>query len=663
MQKIITKIALAILLISMGLSINAQTVLWPSATDTNQIKASKFTGGLNGWVTKGLTSSSTGGMVNVDSTLWEWDINDVNLKKASFFGTLTMAGKSPSASDGYVIFNSDYLDNRGMYNIPVAMAGKGKGQSASPHSSELISPLMDLSGSNNLRVSFSQYSRSNTTAPFSLTWSEDGGTTWKSPIVINNGISGVNNTPQVVILPSSVGTNKVRIKFIINADYYFWCIDDVKIIVVSKDMKVNSDFYCIPTNRFTPKTQIDPIFFQTDLTNNGITKATNVKLKTNIYSSTGAIIFTDSAKLGTLNPGDTAQNSKTVLSKRWTPPSVVANYTGSYRVFSDSLDDVPFNDSLVFGYSVTDTTFAKENLTVASGGIRPGTPAGNKIEWKWGNAYHISKGGWYRLSSTTGFVQNPTGFATKTVNNWVYKYLGDANLDGRVGVDERKRVAFGELILPTTLGSPGIFNTKLNDESDDQIKCVKLDTGTYLLMAEVTTPNTDPNLEGLFVASSTNFNYLATRFIADSIYNITRLHNIISANDATSKDNWSTGPFGGRQIGLIRLNIIPTTPPNQGCIDLIIANKDLLTDDNKLSIYPNPVALNEISVSVDIAKLSKNATLEIYDITGKYMSGMKITNVKNNNYIMNVNDLANGTYFVKLTTEEGHKTTQFSVQK
>jgi Secretion system C-terminal sorting domain len=655
MQKKITKINLILSLICTVACLNAQTVLWPSATDTNQIKASKFTGGPNGWVTKGISSTSPNG---VDSTLWVWDINNINLKKGSFFNTRTIVGKTASAADGYMVFNSDYLDNRGNYN-PATMTGLGTGQSVSPHSGELISPLMDLTGANNFKLSFNQYLREYDSQHF-VTWSEDGGTTWKTPIEVNDKVAQLdeNNTTQVIRLPGSIGTNKFRVKFIFDGDYYFWCVDDIKIVNINKDMQVNS-FFVLPTNRFTPKTQIDPVFFQADISNAGSKKATNVKLRTNIYNSTGTNIFTTEKNIGTLNPGDTAQNQTTLLPKLWTP-NKPGNYTGSYRIYQDSIDEVPFNDSITFAYGVSDSTFSKENG--ATGGIRPGTAVGSKIEWKFGNAYHISNPGWFRLSATTGFVQDASGFKTKNVGIWVYKFKGDINKDQLVNVDERVRVATGELILPATISGNGIYNTALPNESDDQIKCVKLDTGTYLLMVEFNSQSTVNAEEALFVSTNGSYDYGATRFIADSVLNITRLHQIISGT--TTKDNWSTGFFtGGPTSPLIRLNVRPSLPPANGCAFVPDATENLLTDDNKMSIFPNPVATNEISVSIDVTKLAKNAALEIYDITGKYMSGMKLNNVKNNKYTMNINDISNGSYFVKLTTEEGHKTVQFSVQK
>jgi Secretion system C-terminal sorting domain len=656
MQKIITKITLAILLISMGLSINAQTVLWPSATDTNQIKASKFTGGPNGWVTTGLKSGTP--ITGIDSTMWVWDISDINLKKGSFFNTRSIAGSTPSSSDGYMAFNSDYLDSRGNYNA-VTMTGLGTGQSVAPHSAELISPIMDLTGSSNFKLSFGQYLREFQSQYF-VTWSEDGGTTWKTPIEINKNVQiyELNSDPQSITLPGSIGTNKVRVKFIFDGNYYFWCVDDVKIVNVNKDMKINSDFYTIPINRFTPKSQVEPIFFQTDISNNGSKKATNVKLKTNVYSSTGAILFTTEKNLGTLNPSDTAQNATTFMPKLWTPPSVKGDYIGSYRIYQDSTDDFAFNDSIRFNIGISENTFAKENGS--TGGIRPGGNAWTATEkqaWKWGNAYHITTPGWYQVSGTIG-LSNPSTVLTKLVSTWLYKFTGDANLDSRIGTAERVRIATGDLIIPSNQpANTGIFTVPMNDQDNDQIKCVKLDTGTYLYMIEYNPVNLVG--DGLFIASSTTYNYSATKYVVDSLLRITRLQDILGGF-STNKDDWSTAGFTGGSKPLARLNIFPSSPSSSGCI---LSNADILSDENKLSLYPNPVVADEISVTINITKLSKNASLEIYDITGKYMSGMKITNVKNNNYTMNVNDLANGTYFVKLTTEEGHKTAQFSVQK
>jgi Secretion system C-terminal sorting domain len=655
MQKIITKISLAILLTVVVINLNAQSVLWPSSApaDTNQVKASKFTGGMNGWVTVGKQSLNP---LQIDSCIWKWDIDSIYMRKGAYFNRTGFDNFSTSYADGYMGFNSDFLDNagiRGNFNKGVCAS-----TAANHHISELISPIIDLTGKNNFRVNFSQIFRKFTGTKTFVSWSEDGGTTWKPNREFNAELP-VNdppkNTPMSIPLVGSVGNNKIRIKFVIDANYYYWCVDDVKIVSIGNDMEINNTFFTIPTNLKIPKSQIEPIFFQADLINIGANNATNVKLRANIYDNSQKLVFTTEKNFGKLKPNDTLQNEFSILPKLWTPNSFKADYNGSYRIYQDSIDDIKTNDSVTFSMSITDTTFAKENgglIVVQPGGFTLGVAKA----WKWGNSYHISNPGWFRMSSTIGLI-NASSLKTKTVSTWLYKFLGDFNNIGRVDENERVRIMEGTFDVPASQPAGfAVFNTPMLDENEK--KCIKLDTGNYLLMIEHT-PN---NIIGdSLLIAGTSVNYDATRLVSKSGFGLDRFTTVLGGFGTTPLA-WSLAGFVDNLVPYARLNIIPTTSDIGGCKD-IVSNNDILTDDNKLSIFPNPIATNDITVTIDITKLSKNASLEIYDITGKYMSGMKITNVKNNNYTMNVSDLANGTYFVKLTTEEGHKTVQFSVQK
>jgi hypothetical protein len=222
---------------------NTQTVIWPIASNAATVNASQFanvnqifwshTGdltpptGYTGWVTKGISSSTPS---KAENAKWTWTSNGSSAGGAYSDGTLI---KSPTASNGAAIMNSDFLDSNG------STTGSGTGQSPSPHESELISPIFDATGYTDIIVQFNQLFRrfSCTTG---IQYSTDGGTTWSTKIEFNpvselatNAMTPNTNTTVTqkrIKLTGSVGTNQMRIKFVFQGGYYFWIIDDVKIL-------------------------------------------------------------------------------------------------------------------------------------------------------------------------------------------------------------------------------------------------------------------------------------------------------------------------------------------------------------------------------------------------------------------------------------------------
>ncbi len=81
-----------------------------------------------------------------------------------------------------------------------------------------------------------------------------------------------------------------------------------------------------------------------------------------------------------------------------------------------------------------------------------------------------------------------------------------------------------------------------------------------------------------------------------------------------------------------------------------------------ISVFPNP-ATSELNISVELNQLSKDVQYEVLDITGKTISFVKRKNVQNEVYTLNTSSLANGSYFVKVITDNGIRTSKFTIAK
>lgn len=111
------------------------------------------------------------------------------------------------------------------------------------YDAELISPVLDLSGiSDEVALTFDQSVKrlnGNSEAGWTfVAFSIDGGETWSEPIVINEDVPSstleerepaTESTP-VIRIPNIQSEPNVRLRFMWQADFYYWIIDNVRII-------------------------------------------------------------------------------------------------------------------------------------------------------------------------------------------------------------------------------------------------------------------------------------------------------------------------------------------------------------------------------------------------------------------------------------------------
>ena len=143
--------------------------------------------------------------------------------------------QSASRSNGFVILDSDWLDNNGV------TGAIGTGTAPSPHLAHLITETFNLSGETNVSLSFTQYYRcfagpgGNQAVPATyVDFSIDGGATFPYSIIYNASIPVNNSTNDDDVVSSDVsvwlaGQSQVQIRFRFDGDYYFWMLDDIEL--------------------------------------------------------------------------------------------------------------------------------------------------------------------------------------------------------------------------------------------------------------------------------------------------------------------------------------------------------------------------------------------------------------------------------------------------
>jgi hypothetical protein len=679
MKKFFTKMFLIGAMALVATAAQAQQ-LWPTA-DSATIKASQFadttqifwqrTGGaapaatFTGWVTRGLTVTGT---ANKDSARFVWR-RDASATGGQYYGGFTFLA-SPSRLNGAAVFNSDFLDLSG---------------TTSPHSGEMVSPKMDLTGKSGFVVQLNQLYR-NFQSQTLVSYSKDDGATWSSPIDINSDI-GVNTatvdptdktqtdaTIKRVKLVGSVGSAAFRIKFTFTGNYYFWILDDVKIIDVPYDLQMTS-FYSIPHNVYTPKEQGEPTYFLADIKNAGRVAMKNVKLSVNVWRASDKVnVFnTESTQYPATVAPDTSVENRLLpksLNISTLNPGI---YIGSYRVSGDSsrLDAIPANDSVSFSFVVSDTTAAlsvvpagttlrsnytkEDNNLLTSGNAASYWAAGEAKTWRVGNVYRINKGKGRYFSSIVARL-NPFLVAGKSLLGAIYEWK-DANNDEAIQPAERNLVAFAEVPIPATVANANAwFTFRLQDlnATGTTFKAFEAkDSVTYLAVIEM-----DPAVSNTInptIVFNNAFNYGpngATWFTADSL-NIRPPYSIILGKSATT--DWQLGGYTGvNYVPCVRLNVTSLPPTDI---------KTVLSDDNKVTIYPNPSnGANMLMADVELVEKSE-ALVSIMTIDGKYVSESVIDAMQKTQVQIDISEYASGMYIFKVTTAKGIMTKRFVVAK
>ncbi len=405
-------LTLFVLALLAGTTLNAQLeVLWPADGDADAIANSQFDGGLNDWTTiSQFTSDSSDA-----GALWVWEADGA--ADIGFFWGAREGIMSPSAANGAAVFDSDgndtggddpFANGFGIGPAPCSVMGGTGATDGLGHRSELISPSIDCSTFDEVSLQFSQYFRRFTPTGAFVAVSNDGGATWSADIQINLEIdvnAETDNGGVVLVDISEFAANQadVQLRFAYQGCFYYWIIDDVRLVVPPAiDAGLGDFFYGV--NFATPASQIidDSVGFSVDLTNvnQDIVNAT-IRADVNALDDAGEVVanlHTETISLGDV-PGGIADSTFNFVNQ-WAPGELAQGlYEIVYTLESDNLgeDFDPSDNQVGNVFRVTDALYAKESRTTT--GFRPGA----------GGVY--ASGNMYRTANSWG---NLNWFASET---------------------------------------------------------------------------------------------------------------------------------------------------------------------------------------------------------------------------------------------------------
>lgn len=271
------------------------------SANVNVIWEDDFSSGIANW-------TNLGGVNGTTNPIPIWEYRGVNTTPDTATGTRGAYGlnrkiESLTWTNGFVIFDSDYLDNAG---VPGNFGG---GAVPTPHYGELISPVIDLSNTPNAQIEFYQFFRQ-FNALTEIMLSNDGGTTWVDTILVNGNLAvneaGPEDSYQIFDVSAvGGGQSQFRFKFSFRDDggaYYFWQIDDVRVIeapdndlaILPTFTDVNGVLFrssVITDGRdadygFIPRTQVTDVTFQAIVENLGSVDQPNTKVNFDVVGPT-----------------------------------------------------------------------------------------------------------------------------------------------------------------------------------------------------------------------------------------------------------------------------------------------------------------------------------------------------------------------------------------
>ena len=551
---------------------------------------------------------------------------------------------SATASNGFVIFDSDFLDNAGI-------AGNfGNGIAPSVQVASMVTDMIDLTNYTVIDLMFTQYYRrfagpgaSQAVPATYIDFSTDGGATFPYSVTLNAAIAVNSGTASNDIATISAGSmvgghDSVKVRFRWDGDYYFWQIDDIAIINTPANRLTYTDYNGAPAQDIifgpasgssrmgiTTLKQARSLSFDCNIINSGSAAQSNVKLTVDIFNSSGSNVQSvSSATITTLNALDTANwNTLNTYATAWTPNAEDA-YTFLYTVTSDSATAV----SDTFNFFVTDSLMSMDfNSWDNSIGASSNTT-------QWGDGAQMNNRhdlvGDEMLWGTRVYLASATT-AGAILEIGVYD---SSAFDGSTGMDPNKLVAYGQRVITTTDTAQGFVRFDFTDPTTGRGVDLLNSNGAYFYNLTMYDNQGGDHIrirndQSWGKVSGSGYMYLA------------------------ALGNWYSGYSGSRSFNNLWIRAIACPAANAAaCMTTSLDEGQL----EGITLMPNPA--NDI-VHIDFGMAMGEFNVTLIDMTGKVVKAESM--LASSDSPVYVGDLNAGMYMVQVQQADVMKTFKLSV--
>ncbi|MFK8104403.1 MAG: T9SS type A sorting domain-containing protein [Saprospiraceae bacterium] len=426
---------------------------------------------------------------------------------------------------------------------------------------------------------------------------------------------------------------------------FSWQIDDIGIF--ASDPTPTSDigienFYAIAPNAMTPYDQQTRFGFVADIHNFGQNLHTGVKLSIAIKDAAEQIVYTDTLNYDSV-PANTLIQNKLFLDDGFLPDASVGTYTGTYQIFSDSVDQNATNDTKTFQFMSTDSTYAKETGITLQGW--PGNNAwapGVPHSWAFGNYFFI-KNGSTRFASKVSFgLGNPQDLEGQLLQIQIYKW-DNINGDSISTSDERTLVSSTNYFVTGNEPVNQFFTVNLLNGGVAPIPLE--DETAYLVMVDYSpfVPNRD-----MLLSMSTAYDY-GGQWLRSSMIEEPRYSSCVELNNSMS---FIFPGFGYQFVPAIRLHVSDYSTTSTEA-DLSAAHQ--------IRLSPNP-ATDYLNVELNLAQQFEQMSYTIIDASGKLLQQKILQNIQNQQLRIQTQDFPAGLYYLNFSSAAGNRTLSFVVQ-
>lgn len=623
-----------------------ENILWG-----DEVGQGDFNGGLNDWTSVGVSCSNNanGEAVPGENAQWVWDPIGSALQGAYSGGQLLT---SNTVCNGAMVFNSDFYDNAGT-------AGNfGLGICPADQEGHLISPVIDISAFNlaGVNLVFHQNLRQFQSQYF-VDYSLDGGQSW-TEVEINTTVevnsAHINEEVRVPLLGAE-GSANLQVRFRILGNYYYWVIDDVRLVERECNNLSANPFFTMAPYQQWHCSQLSDFPILIDIENVGACPQTNVVVNYRIENAAGEEVFATSRDFGTLAPGELNENTLWDECVSLPADIPVGRYFGSYEISSDSVDFDPTNNRRTFQFEITDEVMGITLPNSTYSGTRPG---GDLTDYTVANHFHVTTD-CIATSAEIG-ISNTAAVATfgGSISIFLYEW-NDLNGNGDAEAAELTTLALNEYVF--NVGDPdnAYYLVDLLDvntfEPDVDVEAGK----HYVLSAVYSLPagSTDDYLFFLSQVASagdlTANNFAMTPEAGEGLGSACGPHYGMGvATNGADVINFFGSFAGGQAIGH-HLILDCETKVNTTTPEVAFVNMEIL---------PNPVS-DLLTVKMNFLTQVDRAIVRITDLSGRVMMEETKAFFTEDAWIQNVSNFANGTYFLSITTDQGVQTERFVVQK
>lgn len=295
-------------------------------------------------------------------------------KPVGAYNTFATVLASPTAANGFMVFDSDSVNTNFSVEPPVANDPRVN------QSGSLVSPIMDLSGPTALEIRFTQQFRycCSNDASKTLDVSTDGGNTWPTSIDISQGTNANITFPSTEVafnLTSAISADpsNVRLRFTeqgANSAYY-WELDDININALPENELIMEYGYTVQFGGGYEYGRVPQIQMQMQNTldvgagiiNYGSNTQTNVTVFVSLKDANGTEIGSSTMAIGTIAPTDTAMVDGLITIPS---PLPVGLYTAYFTMTSDSIgvDAMPADNFKNRYFEVTNELYSIDAVGV-----------------------------------------------------------------------------------------------------------------------------------------------------------------------------------------------------------------------------------------------------------------------------------------------------------